>query len=152
MKKHRLNPKCYIGIRTYSLSIRTYMKQNYFKDESMVNFVKNVLIEISKKHNFDIEAYCFMPDHLHLLAQGKEGDSDLKTFVKGFKQKSGYEYSKVFKTRLWQPSYYDHVLRREESLKDVALYILNNPVRRGLVSDVCNYPFLGSLVFDINEL
>jgi len=36
---------------------------------------------------------------------------------------------------------YDHVLRKEESIEGVARYILDNPVRKGLVSDYKEYPF-----------
>jgi len=59
---------------------------------------------------------------------------------------------KKYKTKLWQPNYYDHILRKEETIKDVALYIFNNPVRKNLVSDFRKYPFSGATVFNLNEL
>ena len=43
-------------------------------------------------------------------------------------------------------------LRKEELLKEVARYILENPVRKGLVDNFKEYPFLGSRIFDITEL
>jgi len=49
--------------------------------------------------------------------------------------------------KLWQPSFYDHVLRNDEDLPAVARYILNNPVRKGLVDHYTEYVFSGSLVF-----
>ena len=35
--------------------------------------------------------------------------------------------------RIWQTESFDHVLRSSESLDEKLAYVLNNPVRRGLV-------------------
>ena len=45
--------------------------------------------------------------------------------------------------QLWQRGYFDHIVRREEKLGQVAEYILNNPVRAGLVRDWAQYQFSG---------
>ncbi len=92
-----------------------------------------------------------MPNHLHLLIQGDEGSS-LKDFMHFFKQKSEFYYRKQFNTRLWHLSYYDHVIRKEESIKGVVRYLLNNPVRKGLVNYFREYPHSGSMIFDVNEI
>jgi hypothetical protein len=44
------------------------------------------------------------------------------------------------------------VLRDEERVDVVARYILENPVRAGFVKRVLEYPFLGSLVYDVKAL
>ena len=95
--------------------------------------------------------FCFMPDHLHLLLGGKE-NSDLNVYMKAFKQASAYSFKKEFNEILWQRSYYEHILRREETVEDISRYILNNPVRAGLVEDFRQYPYSGSSLFDIKEL
>jgi hypothetical protein len=41
---------------------------------------------------------------------------------------------------LWQKSYHDHILRKEEAVADVVRYILENPVRAGLVDSIGEYP------------
>ena len=69
-----------------------------------------------------------------------------------FKQKTEFHFKKNYQERLWHLSYHDHVLRKEESVNDVALYILNNPVRKGMVDDFKKYDYLGSCVFDIKEM
>ncbi len=45
--------------------------------------------------------------------------------------------------KLWQKSFYDHVIRKEEDLNSIAGYIFNNPVRKELVENYEDYPFLG---------
>jgi putative transposase len=63
-----------------------------------------------------------------------------------------FYYSKTFGKRLWQINYYEHILRKEEVTESIARYILENPIRKGLVEDFKRYPFLGSFVFDIKTL
>jgi hypothetical protein len=42
-------------------------------------------------------------------------------------------------------------LRKEEDIKKHVMYILNNPVRKGIVENWKNYPYKGSTKFDFNE-
>jgi len=93
-----------------------------------------------------------MPEHLHLLLEGQKEDANLKKFISMFKQKTSYVYKKKTGKKLWQENYYEHILRKDEAIKDVARYILGNPIRRGLVNDLLSYPFSGSFMFDIREL
>jgi len=111
----------------------------------------DVLKEASQRFNFRVYAYCFMPDHLHLLVTGNE-TSSLGEFMRFFKQKTSFLFKKRDGNLLWQKSYYDHVLRKDEALRDVTLYIFHNPIRRKLVDDYQDYPFSGSFVFNKNEL
>ena len=53
---------------------------------------------------------------------------------------------------LWQRSYFEHVLRDEEDTIGVAKYILENPVRAGLVERPEAYPYLGSMTVSVEEL
>ena len=90
----------------------------------------------------EVLAYCFMPDHLHLLLEAKE-DGNLIRFVKTFKQMSAYRHRQTFDQPLWQKGYYDHILRKEEDVCGVAQYICENPVRAGLVDSPDEYAFWG---------
>ena len=47
---------------------------------------------------------------------------------------------------------YERVLRDEESTVNVARYILENPVRAGLVRQVSEYPFVGSQACSVKDL
>ena len=83
-----------------------------------------------------------MPDHVHLLLAGRERSS-LQDFARYFKQLSGYKFKREHSASLWQVSYYDHVLRREEDAGQIAAYIWDNPVRAGMVESRFEYPFSG---------
>ena len=146
----RLEDFNYKGGYVYSITICTFKNEKYFLKESTVALVLNFLKDISAKHECTIFVYCFMPDHLHLLLQGNNKTS-LTFFIKELKQLSGFYFKKKTNRKLWHLSFYDHILRKEDGLERIALYILNNPVRKGLVKDFKEYPYLGSFIYDIKN-
>ncbi len=147
-KRPRLRDFNYIGTYAYFVTILTKDRGNYFREVEVVDSLIGDLVETAESEGLNVLAYCFMPDHLHLLVMGKDDQSNLKKFVSLFKQKSGYRFKKNYNENLWHISYYDHVLRKEENIENVALYILYNPVRKGLVSDYKEYPFSWSFWTD----
>jgi putative transposase len=106
----------------------------------------------SHAEEFAIIAYCFMPDHLHLLVEGTSETSNLVVFANEVKQRTAYRYRRRHNGALWQKGYFEHVLRDDEATLAVARYILANPVRGRLVQEPHDYPFSGSLSFDKGQL
>jgi putative transposase len=41
----------------------------------------------------------------------------------------------------WQENFFEHRLRKEESLDQKGQYLINNPVRAGLVADSMEWPY-----------
>ena len=88
-----------------------------------------------------------MPDHLHLLVEGKTEHADMRKYISLFKQKSAFRFSQLRGTKLWQQNYYERVLRKDEATLAVVRYILENPVRKRIVNDYAHYPHSGSFEF-----
>ncbi len=80
-------------------------------------------------------AFVLMPDHLHWLFTLGEG-ADLSGVVRGVKAVSAHRIGMA----LWQKGFHDHAVRSEESLVEIARYLIQNPLRAGLVSRVGLYP------------
>jgi putative transposase len=108
-----------------------------------VRFSIKTLHEKAAGHGFEVLAYCFMPNHVHLLVVGLIETSRLQPFVQQFKQITGFAFKQEHGAPLWHRSYHDRVLRRDEDLPAVAAYIWGNPVRAGLVESVEEYPYSG---------
>ena len=136
----------------YHLTWGTADKNPLLSDPSLVvPLIEELECETSGE-GFLLYAYCFMPDHVHLLLF-PEGVQDVVSFIQSYKSKTTRIYWKTGKKgRLWQHGFYDRILRQEENIKQVARYILDNPVRKGLIDDVHEYPFSGSLVFKKEDL
>jgi putative transposase len=148
----RLKHVSYTGIQRYSLTFCTDWKRKWFENADAVQLVLSQFLRVADKEGFAILAYCFMPDHVHLLIEGLGVDSDAKKFIIKSKQCSAHAYAQTFSARLWQPFGYEHVLRDDEKAAMAARYILENPVRAGLAKTVLEYPFVGSQVYQLKDL
>jgi len=92
-------------------------------------------------------AWVLMPDHWHGLIQldANISLSQLIGRLKGASARTlGLRHPHI--RPLWQDSFHDRALRAEEDLPTAAHYILNNPVRAGLVDTADAYPFSGALL------
>ncbi len=147
MLRYRESPRLkhfdYAGAYAYFVTIVTRQRRRVFVTSEVVKAALDCLDRSAGKYRFEVVAYCFMPDHAHLLVSGTSESSSLHDLMRHFKQVSSFEYKKRCGIELWQTSYHDRVLRREEHLRDAAEYIWHNPVRAGITADSSMYPFSG---------
>ena len=148
----RLDDFCYVGLAQYFLTFCVRGRHKVFICDTAVNSALLHIRESARLQQFSILAYCFMPDHVHLLVEATSAVSDLRAFVSRAKQYSGAAYALKHGGPLWQRGYYERILRRSEDAKSIARYIVNNPVRAELVLSPSDYPYLGSDVWEIEEL
>jgi putative transposase len=74
-----------------------------------------------------------MPDHLHLIVRVP---SALSPVIASWKRWT----AKNLGVR-WQRDFFDHRIRQSESLREKSEYVLNNPVRAGLVEQSGDWPY-----------
>ena len=142
----------YRGRYRYSLTWCTDARMPRFTTREHVDLVYGQILRSAAEEGAAILAYCFMPDHLHLLLEMRSDASDCLRFISRAKQYSGFHYHQKFGDRLWQRYGYEHVLRRDEEILLTAGYIFENPVRAGLAREADAYPFLGSEVYSVKEV
>lgn len=123
----------------YYITIGTNRKENTFTKPSINEKVINTLKESARLYGYNLIAYCLMPDHLHILVQASDNPRDLRGFVRGFKSYCSVATPVATNIKLWQRGFYEHILRKEDNVADVSEYILNNPVRKGLVQERGQY-------------
>jgi REP element-mobilizing transposase RayT len=148
----RLRSFAYVGLHRYFLTILTFDHHRAFTSPTVVDPVRAHLLCAARDQQFAVPAHCFMPDHFHALVEGQADCADFQRFVRLFKQLSGYGYQQAFSARLWSPGYFDHVLRNDEATLVIARYVVENPVRAGLVKRIEEYPFSGWSGFEIADL
>lgn len=150
--KHRLDKKLYQGCVCITFTLCVMNKGKLFVEKKIVNKFTKILAEIIKMYDLINWVYIFMPDHFHITIEGKTYQSNLWKAIVMYKQKTGYWLSQNKISKKWQKDFYDHIHRKDEDLIKHIKYILDNPVRRGLVKNWVEYPFKGSLSFDLYEL
>ena len=146
-RRNRLDLEAYRGADAFAVTAVTWQRARVFADAGEVGLCRGALFANAQEHGFQVLVYCFMPDHLHLLVEGSD-DSNLVRFMKAFKQATSFEYKRRTGHRLWQPSYYDHIVRGPEDLEASIDYILGNPVQAGLTDDPYAYEFSGGAVLE----
>src|SRR5882724_4365540 len=144
-KNIRLHLKNYVGQTAVFATLCCFERRPNFERSESCSATSQILREAAASRNFAVHAYCFMPDHLHLLVEGRGANSDFLNFIKTFKLRSTRSFAQSSDSPLWQKKFFDHILRSSESIDSVALYIWLNPVRAGLAKNMGEYPFAGSL-------
>ena len=135
-----------------------------------LNSANNALVKYGKealeKFNVAVGRYVIMPDHVHFFVRG-DASFVLSRWVGGLKHAISVAVSEDAQTRLpvkgrhsqptrlplqgkesslWQPGFFDHVLRSNESYARKWEYVRDNPVRAGLVTSWQEWPHQGEIV------
>jgi REP element-mobilizing transposase RayT len=72
--------------------------------------------------------FLLMPDHLHALLSFPPSNKPMKLVISKWKEWTAQELGIV-----WQGDFFEHRLRHDESRREKANYILENPVRKNLL-------------------
>jgi REP element-mobilizing transposase RayT len=122
----------YIGRYAYHLIVVTANRQLELVSDTADHVVSSLRSAAVATH-FELLAFAVMPDHVHILALGIHDDANLIRCMQRFKQLTGFHFKREHGRELWQWSYFDRVVRRDEDLATVARYVLGNPTEAGLV-------------------
>jgi REP element-mobilizing transposase RayT len=79
--------------------------------------------------------FLLMPDHLHALLSFPPSEKPIRLVISKWK-----EWTARTVGIQWQDDFFEHRLRHDESRRQKADYILENPVRKGLVSRTEDWP------------
>ena len=111
------------------------------------------------KANVAVGRYVIMPDHVHLFVQSDDG-FELGIWIRGLKRfidrgvgaavhggiSPALGTPRPTSPKLWQPGFFDHLLRSSESYEQKWRYVRENPVRAGLVARAEDWPYQGEVV------
>jgi hypothetical protein len=86
--------------------------------------------------------YVIMPDHVHLFVRGDRSFT-LSSWIGGLKRAMCVALKLAC---LWQPGFFDHILRSDESYAEKWNYVRGNSVRAGLVRTADEWPYQGEFV------
>lgn len=134
--------------RIYLLTTATHNRQPILANYRLGAIVAKELQQADKLGLCHTFAWVVMPDHLHWLVELRQGQlSDLMRRVKS-RSAIAINRIRVRHSTVWQSSYHDHALRREEDLMSVSRYLVANPLRAGLVETIGDYPLWDAVWLD----
>jgi len=121
---------------------------SWLKDTRIAEIVKSS-IHFRDEKEYDLIAYTIMPNHVHLVIipiveriadslspERKENPYIVTKILQDLKKYTARECNKLLNREgsFWQHESYDHVVRDMKALRRIVDYVLNNPVKAGLVN------------------
>ena len=131
----------------YSITTVTRDRHPLFMDITAARLLVRELRHLHECGDVISLAWVVMPDHLHWLIQLKHRSNEfdptaLSRVVKTLKARSALNINRHLCQHgsLWQRAYYDRAARKDEDIRQMARYIVANPLRAGLVECIGDYP------------
>jgi putative transposase len=141
-----LAPVFYQGDAVVHWSLNIEERKTGWLTESFHHTFREAMLHAAARENLHCPTYCLMPDHMHIMWMGLNAESDQRRGMAFFRT----FFSKALSPFKLQHQAYDHVLgdeeRRRNAFARVCAYILSNPVRAELVSEVGAWRFNGAVV------
>ncbi len=156
-RRHRLPMAYYTDAdHVFMFTLCARQHGSPFARGSLATAIVDALLWRKTHHAWTMFCYCLMPDHLHFVVRlsrdekrlynaGARGwmPAGLLDQIGAFKRYTTTQiwYAQGGTGALWQRSSYDRTMRADEPIDEAVHYVLNNPVRRGLVSRWEEYPY-----------
>ena len=125
---------------TYHVMLRGNNREKVFIDRLDIKKFLFILGDLKKEYNFNVFAYCFMSNHIHLLLREPECG-----LISKFMQKLECRFVRWYNAKydrcghLFQNRFKSEVVEDLAYFKTLVRYIHNNPVKAGLVSRASDY-------------
>ncbi len=137
----------------HELTFACHNNQPFLLDSHFCAYLADAIMKVKSAQSFDLWAYVFMPDHVHLLIHPRPQEYSISTILKTIKQsaaRKGLSHVRCHKPemlvlmttdqkhaqyRFWRDGGgYDRNLTTPTAIHHAIDYIHNNPVRKGLVT------------------
>ena len=127
--------------QVYFVTTVTYERRPLFSEFTRARLVINEMRRLHDTALVSSLAWVVMPDHIHWLVALGHSHS-LSIMVKMLKGRTAQSVNRCTAScgPVWQQGFFEHALRKEVDLAKVARYIVANPLRKGLVRRVGDYP------------
>jgi len=133
--------RCSLSNHAYSITTVTRDRALLFNDFTVARLLVREIRRIHVSGNATSLAWVVMPDHLHWLFQLHQNWT-LDVAMKTLKARSAHTINRYLGRQgsVWQRAYFDRAIRKDEDMRQLARYIVANPLRAGLVRDIGKYP------------
>jgi REP element-mobilizing transposase RayT len=133
----------------YHVLNRGVEKRDVFLERSDYEKFLRLLKENKVEFDFHVLAYCFMPNHYHLLLQTKS--ENLSAAIKSQNQMYAQYFNRKYERvgGLWQGRFKSRLVRDNKYLKTLFKYIEQNPIKAGIAAKIGEYPWASAVTKDI---
>ena len=124
----------------YHVTFCSRDRRPYFESFHVGRIIVSAIRVESDRRRAHTLAFVIMPDHVHWLMQ-LIADYPLRQTVLNIRSRSTKVVNNFLgrSGTIWQDGYHDRALRSDEDVIQVARYIIANPLRAGIVTDIGSY-------------
>ena len=126
----------------YHVMFRGINHQNLFEEETDFNYMLETLGKVKAEIGFEIQAYCLMTNHVHLLLKEKQM-GDISIIMKKILTKYAMYFNHKYKRSgaLIGSRYKSKAIEMDAYFIPLIIYIHQNPVRAGIVEHPEDYAY-----------
>lgn len=117
--------------------------ENWLQQAPIAELVRDSLLH-GRDTLYDLHAFCIMPNHVHVLLTIMREDIPFYKVLQRMKTYTAVRANRILNRvgkSFWQPESYDHLVRHKDSFERIIRYILQNPVKAGLVDNWEDWPY-----------
>jgi REP element-mobilizing transposase RayT len=135
--------------RIYLITTVVAGRRALFCDAIRASTAATLIDDAATWPNAHLYAWVLMPDHLHCVLQLR-GHTDISRTVGSAKARISrtLAHRGLIQLPLWQRGYHDRALRFDDDLTDTVRYVIENPLRAGIVGQLGEYPWWGAAWLD----
>ncbi len=136
-------------------TVVTHERRRFLTDPLARRCLRKAIQTVRARYPFEIHAMVLLPDHLHAIWNLPLGDFAYalrwrrikEEFTEHYLANGGAEGIRSNSRHhrkergVWQRRFWEHTIRDEEDLEQHGNYIHYNPVKHGLTTRPCDWPF-----------
>ena len=122
----------------------------YLSNNAIANIVSDSIHFYNGKE-YDLICFCIMPNHVHFIIKLSNNSKTVDRIMQSIKSYSARKSNEILdrKGQFWQHENYDHIIRNESEFENIIEYVLNNPVKAGLVKEKTNWKWNNLVDLDL---
>ncbi|HUR41924.1 MAG TPA: transposase [Verrucomicrobiae bacterium] len=129
--------RTYVPGATYFFTVVTAARQPALVRPDVRDALRRAFKATSARWPFSMEACVLLPDHLHCLWRMPEADADFSRRWSTIKRLT----TQSIGTSIWQPRFWEHVIRNERDYERHFDYVHWNPVKHGYSRSAAEWPY-----------
>ena len=140
-KMSRLS-RSYSESGVYHILFRGVNQQNIFEEKEDYKKLADVISEVKAEMNFEVYAYCFMTNHVHLVIKESK-IKDISLIMKRILTKYARWYNLKYRRSgaLIANRYKSVPVEIDEYFLHLIRYVHQNPIKAGITGDIEEYPY-----------
>jgi putative transposase len=128
----------------YFFTVVTWNRKPLFAEPERIDLLRCAVASVRRERPFAIDAMVALPDHIHAVWRLPDEDADFSTRWQRIKRhvsiRLPHQADERGEKKVWQPRFWEHLLRDETDWRNHIDYIHFNPVKHAYAGAPAEWP------------